>query len=356
MNKDHNDNGSVAHTLPSKDDRGSRRQPRPPHTYDSVPSFVIKALRQHSTEKIFINVYQTNEISEDGLILLPIVATENKGVQCSVYPALLSAVYLTKSQQDLKFLEQLVLHLLLEVNRSNPACMLETASVKLPRIKRGFVGEDQQYFSRDLPVKKILFSGKGTLQVDREVDDDAVKSAERETTSAPPPAVVVHEQKPQEASAANSVVAIPPAIEGESSVLGAVNTTTDATPASPFQDVILPTPPPKMVGWLQKRGHVIKNWKTRYFVLNQGFVAYYTDASDKPPFGEGAKGILCLAGYRDRATGAAPGTADNESNGKRRTSMFSLGRGNTEGELRIHLEADASEMQSLLPDHSQVRL
>eukprot|EP01039_Chlorochromonas_danica_P007516 gene7516-8313_t len=355
LNKDHHDNGSTVHALSSKDDRDSRRQSKPPHTYDSVPSFVIKALRQHSPEKIFINVYQTNEISEDGLILLPIVATEHKGIQCSVYPALLSAIYLTKSQQDLKFLEQLVLHLLVEVNRFNPACTLETASVKLPRIKRGFVGENQQYFSRDLPVKKIVFSGKGTLQLDRENDDDTVKKDERETASTPP-AVLVHDQKPPETSTvSNSVVAIPPAIEEGTSVLGTVNTTTDVAPASPFQDVTLPTPPPKMVGWLQKRGHVIKNWKTRYFVLNQGFVAYYTDASDKPPFGEGAKGILCLAGYRDRVTTAAPGTADNEPNGKRRTSLFSLGRGNTEGELRIHLEADPSAMQSLLPDHSQTK-
>ncbi|CAH0486629.1 unnamed protein product [Peronospora farinosa] len=34
-----------------------------------------------------------------------------------------------------------------------------------------------------------------------------------------------------------------------------------------------------MSGWLRKRGHVRKNWKARYFVLEKSVLRYYTDSS-----------------------------------------------------------------------------
>ena len=57
-----------------------------------------------------------------------------------------------------------------------------------------------------------------------------------------------------------------------------------------------------MVGWLRKRGHIVMNWKTRYFVLNNGFLSYYVDKLDEPPYGKNQKGMLCLAGFRERST------------------------------------------------------
>lgn len=58
--------------------------------------------------------------------------------------------------------------------------------------------------------------------------------------------------------------------------------------------------PPKMMGWLKKQGHLVQNWKTRYFVLDNGFLTYYLDKSEVPPYGKMMKGQICLAGYRDQ--------------------------------------------------------
>jgi hypothetical protein len=47
-------------------------------------------------------------------------------------------------------------------------------------------------------------------------------------------------------------------------------------------------------GWLSKEGHFIKNWKKRYFVLNQGYLRYYERAIDEPPYGVSLKGEVKL--------------------------------------------------------------
>ncbi|KAL3673097.1 hypothetical protein V7S43_002392 [Phytophthora oleae] len=45
--------------------------------------------------------------------------------------------------------------------------------------------------------------------------------------------------------------------------------------SSAFDDAFLDS----MSGWLRKRGHVRKNWKARYFVLERSVLRYYTDSS-----------------------------------------------------------------------------
>jgi hypothetical protein len=45
--------------------------------------------------------------------------------------------------------------------------------------------------------------------------------------------------------------------------------------SSAFDDAFLDS----MSGWLRKRGHVRKNWKTRYFVLDKSVLRYYADSS-----------------------------------------------------------------------------
>ena len=44
-------------------------------------------------------------------------------------------------------------------------------------------------------------------------------------------------------------------------------------------------------GWLKKQGRsgMIKNWKTRYFVISQGMLNYYQNKCDEFPFGEDLK-------------------------------------------------------------------
>lgn len=84
--------------------------------------------------------------------------------------------------------------------------------------------------------------------------------------------------------------------------------------------VVLPGPP-KMVGWLRKQGHIVRNWKERYFVLNNGYMTYYVDKSDKPPFGKDSKGQICLAGFRivageDGSSQSSMTIANNETTSK----------------------------------------
>lgn len=56
--------------------------------------------------------------------------------------------------------------------------------------------------------------------------------------------------------------------------------------------------PVMLRGWARKQGHVVRSWKTRYFVLSDGQLAYYADQREAPPFGADLKGRICLAGYR----------------------------------------------------------
>ena len=51
------------------------------------------------------------------------------------------------------------------------------------------------------------------------------------------------------------------------------------------------------VGWLLKQGHVIRNWKKRWFVLDKGVLRYYVKPLDEEPFGDGLKGEMILENY-----------------------------------------------------------
>ncbi len=51
--------------------------------------------------------------------------------------------------------------------------------------------------------------------------------------------------------------------------------------------------PPKKTGMMYKQGHVVKNWKNRYFVLEDGVLTYYDNISMKSK-----KGHLHLKGVK----------------------------------------------------------
>lgn len=272
-------------------------------SYDIAPSFVVKAMRESSTEKIFINIYQTGGIFENEIVLKPLENVDHKNQRCSVYPVLLSEECISKTKADVQFLEQVVLQILRNINQYNPECTLETAMVKLPKIKKGYVGEDMQSFSRDLAVHTMIFNGQG-LQLDNE--DDRVSIAPPQpssslpvsSTSAKPSAAAVSETPIVSLAAPQSSITSTSSRSAASTKapeLPPVNNSPIPEPPSPQQNMPpspFPSAPPKMMGWLQKRGHLVKNWKTRYFVLNNGFIIYYTDASDKHPYGNGV--AICL--------------------------------------------------------------
>jgi len=72
-------------------------------------------------------------------------------------------------------------------------------------------------------------------------------------------------------------------------------------------------------GWLQKCGHVRKNWSKRWFVLEKGVLRYYKSALDVAPFGKGLKGEIHLDHFS--ATLVNVNCASNEE----MSSMTSLG-------------------------------
>ncbi|RYH22792.1 hypothetical protein EON65_18710, partial [archaeon] len=55
-------------------------------------------------------------------------------------------------------------------------------------------------------------------------------------------------------------------------------------------------PPASRKGTIFKQGHMVKNWKNRFFVLENGIMAYYETSSPRPPFGVNKKGEISLKG------------------------------------------------------------
>jgi hypothetical protein len=56
--------------------------------------------------------------------------------------------------------------------------------------------------------------------------------------------------------------------------------------------------PPIKKGFLVKQGHVVKNWKNRFFVLQEGLLCYYESELVNPPYGVHKKGEISLLGAR----------------------------------------------------------
>jgi hypothetical protein len=54
--------------------------------------------------------------------------------------------------------------------------------------------------------------------------------------------------------------------------------------------------PPLKKGFILKEGHLVKNWKNRFFVLDAGVMTYYESSTDKPPYGVNKKGEIFLRG------------------------------------------------------------
>lgn len=70
---------------------------------------------------------------------------------------------------------------------------------------------------------------------------------------------------------------------------------TQGTPSVSATKPILSLPPLKK-GFILKEGHLIKNWKNRFFVLEAGTMTYYESSTDSYPFGVRKKGEIILKG------------------------------------------------------------
>jgi hypothetical protein len=68
-------------------------------------------------------------------------------------------------------------------------------------------------------------------------------------------------------------------------------------PASP-QKTLTYTPdggiPRMKMGYIRKQGHKRKNWKKRFFVLDNGVLTYYEKDSKEVPYGRNMKGFVSL--------------------------------------------------------------
>lgn len=54
--------------------------------------------------------------------------------------------------------------------------------------------------------------------------------------------------------------------------------------------------PPLKKGFILKEGHLFKNWKNRFFVLEAGTMIYYESSTDTYPYGVRKKGEIILKG------------------------------------------------------------
>lgn len=156
--------------------------------------------------------------------------------------------------------------------------MLDTEYV-LPKIHAGFIGARIDLISSDPNAPK--YAPSPTATVKKTIEPEPTKAA-----IAPAPA-------------AKSAPVTPPAL---------VNPHLTLQKSQAEEKAQFVVAPPKMQGWLKKKGHIVINWKTRYFVLDSGYLTYYVDELDEPPYGKDRKGQLCLAGYRTVHSGTPGAT------------------------------------------------
>jgi type IV secretory pathway VirB10-like protein len=75
-------------------------------------------------------------------------------------------------------------------------------------------------------------------------------------------------------------------------------------PVAPAE--VLPVLPVERRGWLKKeaRKGFLRNWKSRYFVLDQGLLTYYENSATQPPYGQSERGKTLLVGAKVEQKGA----------------------------------------------------
>ena len=74
-------------------------------------------------------------------------------------------------------------------------------------------------------------------------------------------------------------------------------------------------------GWLRKQGHVRRNWKRRWFVLERGVLRYYVEPLAIHPYGANLRGEINLEDY---SVVQSPLSSSEESSMPTRFELFSL--------------------------------
>jgi hypothetical protein len=100
------------------------------------------------------------------------------------------------------------------------------------------------------------------------------------------------------------------------------------------------------MGWLRKQGHIVSNWKRRYFVLFEGKLTYYEDAAESPPYGSGLKGefVLANATVRLETTPASDGGKGRGSGSK--TPLYRLVLTHTPSKKQLVMESPDEREQN----------
>jgi hypothetical protein len=103
-------------------------------------------------------------------------------------------------------------------------------------------------------------------------------------------ASVAEGKEPAETAAAATTVSssTPTAAAAEAEVVTVVPPASTPTPLTTEEAVTTAAsvPPAKKTGMIFKQGHMVKNWKNRFFVLDQGILTYYENNSMKDKKGD----------------------------------------------------------------------
>lgn len=186
------------------------------------------------------------------------------------------------------------------------------------------VGNSRRKKERKDPKQKNLLDGKS---VDGVVMSTTVNQLQSHYV---PPAQVPY--KPDTANKSNPVPAVPlnnnsgPAVSPQqrpvsTAVMNAATVQQPVTAMAPVIEEFVPEIPKSapitmvssvidgdsliaipgsesvyLQGWVLKRGHLVRNWKKRYVVIDHKEVRYYEKKSASYPFGEGLKGQVNLIG------------------------------------------------------------
>lgn len=232
-------------------------------TLQPIPAYVIKTSNDNK-DKLFINIFHAHQLPHKDTYLIQnkTIVPDKKGEQCWAYQYLISSELFQETEKNLNLKEKLILSIFRHINETFSDAHLDLRSLKLPKVKKCYMGDA-------IP----------TYIIDKQAPPPPIEDISNETL---PPELLTSQLQAQQ-------------LEEDVTILAHPTEDYDA----PYSNQI--PCPPKMLGWLNKRGHVVLNWKTRYFVLNNGFLTYYVDKLDTAPYGKTMKGQICLLGYREQS-------------------------------------------------------